>query len=103
MTHTFVSFTDEVARLLELAPAPRSEKYVRQYDTDRVWMVWRYVDGGASVFLERPFAELMEGVFLRLEWHQSPDPVVVAAMIRAYQRGGERRRSHWLVRLLRWR
>jgi hypothetical protein len=104
-THTFVSFTDEVARLLELPPVPPVEVYERRYDTDRVWMVWRYKDGGASLFLERPYADLREGVTVSLQWHHSPDPEVVAAMVRAYGRRGhrERRRPCWLLRLLRWR
>ncbi|MFE2184155.1 hypothetical protein [Streptomyces sp. NPDC059455] len=99
-----MSFTDEVARLLELPPAPCTEVYERRYDTDRVWMVWRYKDGGAVLFLERPYAELREGVTVTVQWHHSPDPQSVAAMIRAYEHGGhhERRRPCWLARLLRW-
>lgn len=101
----FVRFTDQVADLLELPPAPPAEVYVRRYDTDRVWMVWRYKDGGASLFLERPYEELRDGVWIRLHWHESPNPETVAAMIRAYARRGrrEQRRPCWLARLLRWR
>ncbi|MFE4582373.1 hypothetical protein [Streptomyces chartreusis] len=106
-TRTFVAFTDAVAHLLELPPAPSAEAYVRRYDTDRVWMVWRYKDGGASLFLERPYGEFREGVTVNVQWHQSPDPEVVAAMIRAYVRRGRReprrRRPCWLVRVLRGR
>ncbi|MFK0159071.1 hypothetical protein ACIQVK_44255 [Streptomyces sp. NPDC090493] len=105
-TRTFVAFTDAVAHLLELPPAPPAEVYVRRYDTDRIWMVWRYKDGGASLFLERPYGELREGVTVNVQWHQSPDPEVVAAMIRAYVRRGRReprRRPCWLVRVLRGR
>ncbi|MFJ4084971.1 hypothetical protein ACIP2Z_39260 [Streptomyces iakyrus] len=105
-TRTFVAFTDAVALLLELPPAPPAEVYVRRYDTDRVWMVWRYKDGGASLFLERPYGELRDGVTVNVQWHQSPDPEVVAAMIRAYVRRGRReqhRRPCWLVRVLRGR
>ncbi|MFI7415275.1 hypothetical protein ACIBU0_42245 [Streptomyces sp. NPDC049627] len=102
-TRAFVAFTDTVAQLLELPPAPPAEVYVRRYDTDRVWMVWRYKDGGASLFLERPYGELRDGVWVRLHWHESPNPEVVAAMIRAYMRRGrreQRRRPCWLVRVL---
>ncbi|MFI8206665.1 hypothetical protein [Streptomyces sp. NPDC085937] len=104
-TRTFVAFTDAVARLLELPPASPSEVYVRRYDTDRVWMVWRYKDGGASLFLERPYGELRDGVRLFTEWHQSPSPETVAAMVRAYERGVRpgRRRPCWLARLFRRR
>ncbi|MGY1502983.1 hypothetical protein ACW4TU_41515 [Streptomyces sp. QTS52] len=88
--------------MLELPPAPSGEVYVRRYDTDHVWMVWRYKDGGTSLFLERPFGEFREGVTVSLQWHQSPDPEVVAAMVRAYARRGRpgRRPSLW-ARLLR--
>ncbi|MFD3309405.1 hypothetical protein [Streptomyces sp. NPDC058656] len=101
----FVAFTDAVAERLELPPAPPAEVYERRYDTDRVWMVWRFTNGGASLFLERPFAEFQEGVTVNVQWHQSPDPEVVAAMIRAYVRQGRReaRRTCWLVRVLRGR
>ncbi|MCX5182582.1 hypothetical protein [Streptomyces sp. NBC_00268] len=104
-THTFVSFTDAVALLLELPPASPAEVYERRYDTDHVWMVWLYKDGGTSLFLERPYADLREGVTVSLQWHHSPDPEVVAAMIGAYGRRGrrERRRPCWLLRLLPWR
>ena len=104
-TRTFVAFTDAVARLLELPPASPAEVYERRYDTDRVWMVWRFKNGGASLFLERPYAEFQEGVTVNLQWHQSPDPAVVAAMVRAYVRRGrrEQRRPCWLVRVLRGR
>lgn len=87
-TRTFVEFTDEVARLLGLPPAPPAEVYVRQYDTDRVWIVWRYKEGGASLFIERPYGELRDGVWVRLHWHESPTPGAVAAMVRAYERRG---------------
>ncbi|MGP4046894.1 hypothetical protein [Streptomyces sp. 2A115] len=104
-TRSFVAFTDEVARLLELPPAPPAEVYQRAYQTARVWMVWRYKDGGASLFLECPYGELRDGVWVRLQWHQSPDPQTVAAMVRAYERGArrERRRPYWLARVLRGR
>ncbi|MEU9783620.1 hypothetical protein AB0H92_22095 [Streptomyces phaeochromogenes] len=97
---TFVAFTDEVARLLELQPALPTEAYERRYDTDRLWTVWRFKDGGASLFLERPYADLQEGVTVSVQWHQSPNPEVVAAMIRAYVRRGrrEQRRPCWPVR-----
>ncbi|MFF4902334.1 hypothetical protein [Streptomyces sp. NPDC001068] len=100
-----MAFTDEVARLLGLPPAPRSEVYQREYQSARVWMVWRYKDGGASLFLDRPYGELRDGVWLLLQWHQSPNPESVAAMIRAYERGAprERRRPCWLARVLRRR
>ncbi|QFG13315.1 hypothetical protein SEA_GILGAMESH_123 [Streptomyces phage Gilgamesh] len=104
-TRTFVAFTDEVARLLELPPASQSDVYVRQYDTDRVWMVWRYKEGGASLFIEQPYGELRDGVWVRLYWHESPHPETVAAMVRAYERRvrGERRRPSRLARLFRRR
>ncbi|MGY4935866.1 hypothetical protein ACWD7T_33170 [Streptomyces sp. 900116325] len=90
--------------MLELPPAPPVDVYVRRYETDRVWMVWCYKDGGAALFLSRPYADLLEGVTISLQWHHSPDPAVVAAMVRAYVRRGrrERRRPCWLVRLFRW-
>ncbi|MFD9394995.1 hypothetical protein ACFWBB_30985 [Streptomyces sp. NPDC060000] len=102
---SFVAFTDEVARLLDLPSAPRSEVYQRTYQTARVWMVWRYKDGGASLFLERPYGELRDGMWVLVQWHQSPNPETVAAMIRAYVRRGrrEQRRPCWLVRVLRGR
>lgn len=84
---------------MELPPAPSAEVYERSYDTDHVWMLWRYKDGGAALFLERPDGELREGVTIRLQWHHSPDPAVVAAMVRAYGRRG--RRPCLLVRLFR--
>ncbi|MCG8971835.1 hypothetical protein [Streptomyces sp. CL12-4] len=100
----FVAFTDEVARLLELPPAPPSEVYQRPYQTARVRMVWRYKDDGASLFIERPSGELRDGVWVRLHWHESPNPETVAAMIRAYERGARReRRRPWLARLIRRR
>ncbi len=88
---TFESFANEVARLLDLPPAPRPEVYQRTYQTARVWMVWRYKHGGASLFLERPYGEHRDGVWVRLQWHQSPNPETVAAMIRAYERRGRAR------------
>ncbi|MGX1267998.1 hypothetical protein [Streptomyces phaeoluteigriseus] len=104
-TRAFAAFTDEVARLLELPPAPPAEVYQRAYQTARVCMVWRYKDGGASLFLEHLYGELRDGVWLRLHWHQSPAPQTVAAMVRAYERRArrERRRPCWLARVLRWR
>lgn len=104
-TRAFVAFTDAVAQLLGLPPASPAEVYARRYDTDRVWMVWRYRDGGAALFLERPYGELRDGVWLSTEWHQSPSPETVAAMIRAYERGArpDRRRPCWLARLFRRR
>ncbi|MFJ4880121.1 hypothetical protein ACIP93_33605 [Streptomyces sp. NPDC088745] len=104
-TRTFVAFTDAVARLLELPPAPPAEVYERRYDTGRVWMVWRFKNGGASLFLERPYGEFRDGVTVNVQWHQSPDPEVVAAMVREYVRRGrrEQRRRCWLARLLRRR
>ncbi|MFE7072633.1 hypothetical protein ACFU96_21380 [Streptomyces sp. NPDC057620] len=101
----FVAFTDEVARLLELPPAPPAEVYERRHDTGCVWMVWRFRHGGAALFLERPYSNFQEGVTVSVQWHQSPDPAVVAAMIRAYVRRErrEQRRPCWLVRVLRGR
>jgi len=99
---SFVSFTDDVARRLGLPPARPSDTVQRSYDTDRVWMLWRATRDGATLALDGPYAELREGLVLAVRWHQSPDPKVVAAMVRAYTHRG-RRRPCWLARLIRRR
>ncbi|MFF9901319.1 hypothetical protein [Streptomyces longispororuber] len=97
-------FTNTVAQLLKLPPAPPTEVYQRAYQTERVAMVWRYKDGGASLYLERRCGGRRDGVWLRLHWQQSPDPETVAAMIRAYALGGPREhRPRRLARLFRRR
>ncbi|PNG17013.1 hypothetical protein [Streptomyces cahuitamycinicus] len=83
---TFESFTDEVARLLGLPPARPWETWERNYDTDRLWMTWKANRSGASLCLDRPHAELREYMVISVEWHQSPAPADVAAMVRAYER-----------------
>ncbi|MFE1206385.1 hypothetical protein ACFW5V_32380 [Streptomyces sp. NPDC058762] len=95
---SFVAFTDAVARRLGLTPARSSDTRQRTYDTDRVWMLWRITRDGATLALERPYAELRERLVLVVEWHQSPDPGTVAAMVRAYESRGRRRPG----RLARW-
>jgi hypothetical protein len=62
-------------------------------------MLWRATPTGATLCLERPYTDLREAVALTVEWHHSPDPAVVAAMVRAYERRGRHRRS-WLSRVL---
>ncbi|MFB8120590.1 hypothetical protein ACFC51_32590 [Streptomyces sp. NPDC055962] len=98
---TFVSFADDVARRLGLPTARPLNDRQRSYDTDRVWMLWHATRGGAKLTLERPNTEMRDALVLIVEWHQAPDPAVVAAMVRAYIRGG--RRPRWPQRLFRRR
>ncbi|MFC8198711.1 hypothetical protein ACFWBR_03760 [Streptomyces sp. NPDC060006] len=104
---TYLTCSDEGYRtvLQSSTSRPRLSPADRWYDADRGWMVWRFKNDGASLFLERPYAELREGVALSVQWHQSPAPEVVAAMSLAYVRRGRRelRRPCWLVRVLRGR
>lgn len=95
----FVSFADDVARRLGLPPARPLNSLQRSYDTDRTWMLWQATRTGATLTLERPHAELRDALVLVVEWHQAPDPAVVAAMVRAYERCG--RRPGWVQRLFR--
>jgi hypothetical protein len=97
---SFVAFTDAVAGLLGLRPARSTDTRQRAYDTDRVWMLWQITPAGATLALERPNEELRERLVLTVEWHQSPDPRTVAAMVRAYEFRGSRR-ACWLVRVVR--
>ncbi|WP_328491227.1 hypothetical protein [Streptomyces zaomyceticus] len=90
-----------MSALLGLPSAPPAEMYERRYDTGRVWLVWRYKDGGASLFLEKPYGELRDGVTVAVQWHLSPSPESVAAMVRAYERGA-RREQRRPCRLVRW-
>ncbi|MBB4902589.1 hypothetical protein [Streptomyces griseomycini] len=82
-----------------LPPARPSDTVQRAYDTDRVWMLWRTTQGGATLTLERPYADPRERLVLVVEWHQPPAPETVAAMVRAYE-GRGRGRSR-LARLFR--
>ncbi|MGW3627605.1 hypothetical protein [Streptomyces sp. NPDC000880] len=95
---SFVSFTDEVARLLGLPPARSVELYERSFETDHAWLLWKSNPSGASLCLDRPGVHPRECVVIKVEWHHSPDPVVIAAMVRAYERRGRR---SLLPRLLR--
>ncbi|MFI5990347.1 hypothetical protein ACIBAC_00635 [Streptomyces sp. NPDC051362] len=96
----FVAFTDAVAGLLGLRPARTTDTRQRAYDTDRVWMLWQITATGATLALERPNEELRERLVVTVEWHQSPNARTVAAMVRAYEYRGRRRRG-WLARVLR--
>lgn len=100
-SQVFVSFTDEVARLLGLPPAHPSNTVQRSYDTDRVWMLWRATGDGATLALDRPYADPRERLVLTVEWHHPPDPETVAALVRAYE--GRGRGWSRLVRLFRRR
>ncbi|MEU5748294.1 hypothetical protein ABZ804_22480 [Streptomyces sp. NPDC047726] len=98
---SFAAFTDNVARRLGLPAARPLNARQRSYDTDHTWMLWDATRSGATLTLERPHAELRDALVLVVEWHQAPDPAVVAAMIRAYVRSG--RRPVWPLRLFRRR
>ncbi|MER7952019.1 hypothetical protein ABTY59_31975 [Streptomyces sp. NPDC096079] len=98
----FVVFTDAVSALLDLPSARPGEVYVRRYDTGRVWLTWRLKNDGATLFLERPHAELREGLTVTVQWHLSPSPETVAAMVRAYERGARHEQRRRPCRLVRW-
>lgn len=89
--YTFESFTDEVARLLDLSPVTRIGALRRSAETDHVWLLWQRAEGGAILVLDRPHTELRESLVITVWWHHSPDPADVAAMVRAYERRGRRR------------
>ncbi|MEU1592728.1 hypothetical protein ABZ468_07675 [Streptomyces sp. NPDC005708] len=94
--YTFESFADEVARLMGLPPTLHTGEFERSSETDRVWMLWKSDVGGAYLLLDRPDSVLRECLVIKVQWHQSPDPADVAAMVRAYERRGRR---SWLSRV----
>ncbi|MFC9280911.1 hypothetical protein [Streptomyces collinus] len=89
--YTFESFADEVARLMGLPPTLRTGEFERSSETDHVWLLWKYDQGGAILVLDRPHTDVRESLVLKVWWHHSPDPADVAAMVRAYERRGRRR------------
>ncbi|MER5222903.1 hypothetical protein [Streptomyces flaveus] len=84
----FESFADEVARLLGLPPTLRTGEFERSSGTDHVWLLWKLDGAGAVLVLDRPHGELRECVVIKVQWHHSPDPADVAAMVQAYERRG---------------
>lgn len=100
--YSFESFADEVARLLGLPPTLRTGEFERSSETDHVWLLWKSDLGGAILVLNRPHGELRELLVLKMQWHHSPDPADVAAMVQAYERRGRvRSLRSLLARVLR--
>ncbi|MFE9993461.1 hypothetical protein [Streptomyces avermitilis] len=88
LRYTFESFADEVARLLGIPPTMRTGEFERSSETDHVWLLWKHDVGGAVLLLNRPHGELRECLVIKVQWHHSPDPADIAAMVRAYERRG---------------
>ncbi|MGP3953461.1 hypothetical protein [Streptomyces sp. 7N604] len=86
--YTFESFADEVARLMSLPPALRTEEFELSSETDHVWLRWKSDVGGAILVLDRPQGERREALVIKMSWYDSPDPADIAAMVRVYERRG---------------
>ncbi|MET7572036.1 hypothetical protein ABZT04_26555 [Streptomyces sp. NPDC005492] len=87
--YTFESFADEVARAMGLPSPMVTGEFERSSETDHVWMLWKSDLGGAYLRLDRP--DVSEYVVLGVQWSHAPDPAVVAAMVRAFERRGRLR------------